>query len=87
MISLAEKYYHIHDYNNASLWAKKSSSPSSKKILEAIEYVHKGKSQYLIWIGSFKQNEESRISAIYAYGHVNNGDPLISNRLKELKNE
>lgn len=66
---------------------KKSSSPSSKKILEAIEYVHKGNSQYLIWIGSFKQNEESRISAIYAYGHINNGDPLISNRLKELKNE
>lgn len=85
--SLAEKYYQIHDYNNASLWAKKSSSPSSKKILEAIEYVHKGNSQYLIWIGSFKQNEESRISAIYAYGHINNGDPLISNRLKELKNE
>ena len=84
---LAEKYYQMHDYNNASLWAKKSSSLSSKKILEAIEYVHKGNSQYLKWIGSFKQNEESRISAIYAYGHVNNGDPLISNRLKELKNE
>lgn len=84
---LAEKYYQMHDYNNASLWAKKSSSPSSKKILEAIEYVYKGNSQYLKWIGSFKQNEESRISAIYAYGHVNNGDPLISNRLKELKNE
>lgn len=84
---LAEKYYQMHDYNNASLWAKKSSSPSSKKILEAIEYVYKGNSQYLKWIGSFKQNEESRISAIYAYGYVNNGDPLISNRLKELKNE
>lgn len=84
---LAEKYYQMHDYNNASLWAKKSSSPSSKKILEGIEYVYKGNSQYLKWIGSFKQNEESRISAIYAYGHVNNGDPLISNRLKELKNE
>ena len=84
---LAEKYYQMHDYNNASQWAKKSSSPSSKKILEAIEYVYKGNSQYLKWIGSFKQNEESRISAIYAYGHVNNGDPLISNRLKELKNE
>ena len=40
---LAEKYYQMHDYNNASLWAKKSSSLSSKKILEAIEYVHKGK--------------------------------------------
>lgn len=84
---LAEKYYQRHDYNNASLWAKKSSSLSSKKILEAIEYVRKGNSQYLKWIESFKQNEESRISAIYAYGHVNNGDPLISNRLKELKNE
>lgn len=84
---LAEKYYQMHDYNNASLWAKKSSSPSSKKILEAIEYVYKGNSQYLKWIGSFKQNEESRISAIYAYGYVNNEDPLISNRLKELKNE